>query len=97
MKPLAYSSIIAFMTHYQMLTEANTGQDVAIQLSSEEHETLAAMRKLIDELAPDERAALACDGLNAAPGPGSNESSRRYERAALKLRRLLLAKGVLQG
>ncbi|HKV53940.1 MAG TPA: hypothetical protein VJN94_04790 [Candidatus Binataceae bacterium] len=85
----AYSSMTAFIAHYRWLSEAEAG-GAASQLLPAERQTLAVMRTLIGELTPDERAAL-FEHAHDEP------NRRQYERASLKLRRVLLAEGVLQG
>jgi predicted ArsR family transcriptional regulator len=97
MKQLAYSSIAAFLAHYRALRDAAGKRDNKRLLSTEERDMLAAMETLIEPLRPEERALLLADDANGEGWRASNEERRRRQRAELKLRRLLLAKGILRG
>jgi len=91
MKPPAYSSMEAFLAHYRILRElAHTGGGDRGALNQSERETLAEMERLAAPLSPGERAALFD---SAAAG----ERARRQQRAELKLRRILRARGIPQG
>ena len=96
MKQLAYSSTTAFLAHRRVLDEAAAGRGGRCSLSPQEKKILQAMNELMESLRLQERSILLAD---AASGHGeilSGEERRRWERAELKLRRLLLAKGVLR-
>jgi hypothetical protein len=97
MKQLAYSSSAAFLAHYRALSDAAAGRDGTPALSVRDHETLEAMEQLLEVLKPDERTMLAADAASGDDKRVSDEEWRRRERAHLKLRRLLLTKGVLRG
>jgi hypothetical protein len=79
----AYASLAAFLAHFRALAAASSR-------SAEEDRMLAAMRKYVDAIAPDERAALDSDA-------GTPAARRRRERAELHLRRELIARGAIAG
>jgi len=93
MKQLAYSSGAAFLAHYWALTNARAGGLVAF--STEDRETLDVMCQLVKALTSEERTILLADpaGDDSEAKPGAIR--RRRERAQLKLRRLLLAAGIV--
>jgi hypothetical protein len=78
-----YASLAAFLAHYRALAGASSR-------STAEDRMLAAMRKYLDAIAPDERAALDSD-------PGTPAARRHRERAELHLRRELIARGAIAG
>jgi hypothetical protein len=78
-----YSSLAAFLAHYRALRRNHAR-------SAEDGRRLAAMEQLLALLRSDEREAIESD--SAAP-----EVARHRERTALKLRRELLARGVIDG
>jgi hypothetical protein len=96
MKQLAYSSTAAFLAHYRLLSNAADGRGAAYPLSSQDQETLKAMGKLMEALSPEERTVLLNDGTTDYEECASSEERRRQERARLKLRQLLVNKGVLR-
>jgi hypothetical protein len=79
-----YSSLAAFLAHYRALRGDHDAGRAA------DGGRLAAMEQLIALLRAEERAAIESD--SDAP-----EVARHRERAQLKLRRELLARGVLDG
>jgi hypothetical protein len=79
-----YSSVSAFLAHYQTLR-----QIPASSISDDDRNRLAAMEKLLDILRPEERAAVASDANDTA-------TMRHRERAAIHLRRELSSRGVLE-
>jgi len=99
MERLAYSSIAAFLAHRRLLGEAATAHERIHPLSLSESEILQTMNQLMESLTLEERSILLADGSSADAssdeGRLSGEARRRRARAELKLRRLLLAKGVL--
>jgi hypothetical protein len=100
MERLAYSSIAAFLAHRRLLGEAATAHESIHPLSLRESEILQTMNQLMDSLTLEERSILLADGSSVdassdEEGRLSGEARRRRARAELKLRRLLLAKGVL--
>ncbi len=97
MRQLAYSSMAAFLAHYRALNEAAGEHGGTRPLSADEHETLAAMRPLIEALTPEERASLVAYAAGGELNRASSEKSRRRERAETKLRGILLAQGALRG
>lgn len=83
MKTAKYSSLAAFLAHYRALRAEPDG-------GAGDGGRLAAMEQLLALLRAEEREAIESD--STAP-----EVARHRERAALKLRRELLARGVLDG
>jgi len=95
-KQLAYSSMLAFLAHFRLLSDAAARSGGPDPLSAGDHEILGTMRQLMEGLTLEERAILLAD----AAGAGScisAEKRRQSARAEQKLRRLLLVKGVLRG
>jgi hypothetical protein len=85
----------AFLAHYRALSAAATQSAGSARLSDDERKVMATMQPLMESLTPSERAVLTLDvGKNWT---ASTEASRRYRRAELKLHRILMEKGVLQG
>jgi len=78
-----YSSVSAFLAHYQSLRKIP-----AASLSADDRNRLTAIATLLEILRPEERAAI----ISAANDPAS---VRRRERASLRLRRELIARGAL--
>ena len=95
MEQLAYSSTAAFLAHYRILSNAATDRDRIDPLSKREAEMLAAMRRVMEALPPNERAALLADAAGNEKHV-SGEERRRSQRAQFKLRRILLNKGVVR-
>jgi hypothetical protein len=95
MEELAYSSTAAFLAHSRILGEAAAARDGVYPLSPREREILEAMNRLMGSLTPEERRILVADSSSGHEEHLSGEARRRWERAQLKLRRLLLAKGIL--
>jgi len=96
MKQLAYSSTAAFLAHYRVLSNAAAEHGSSYPLSPQEREILEATRQLMETLTPEERTILLADAAGDETCV-SGEEQRRCERAQLKLRRLLLTKGVIRG
>ncbi len=82
MKQPAYSSLEAFLAHYHALKAAG-------QAGAEERSLLGAMEQLLAVLRAEERLALESDSTEPAV-------ARHRERALLRLRRELRARGVLE-
>jgi hypothetical protein len=80
-----YSSLAAFLAHHDTLRKIPPSA-----IAVEDRNLLAAMEKLLAVLRPEERIALTTDTGN----PGV---ARHRERALLRLRRELLARGVIDG
>jgi hypothetical protein len=80
-----YSSVSAFLAHYQALRKLS-----APALTEDDRNRLTAMELLLDLLRPEERAAVVSDSNNPA-------AVRHRERASLRLRRELIARGALDG
>jgi len=78
-----YSSVSAFLAHYQSLRKIP-----ASSRNEDDRKRLEAIEKLLEILRPEERDAIASDSDDAA-------RLRRRERAATRLRRELSARGVL--
>lgn len=78
-----YSSITAFLAHWRALRTASA-------LDGEDRNQIAAMEPFFSVLSPAERAALESD-------TGDSSTARHRERAELRLRRELLARGVIDG
>ncbi len=78
-----YSSITAFLAHRRALRLAET-------LTPEDRTRLAAMEQLFAVLAPAEKEALDSESSDPAV-------ARRRERAQHRLRRDLIARGILDG
>ena len=89
MKPHTYSSMEAFLAHYRLLKTPGFGGKPR-SLTDDGQSLLSEMERLIGILSPDEKSALLDSGETAG------QIARRRERAELKLRRALLARGVLQ-
>ena len=96
MKQLAYSSTAAFLAHFRVLSNAAAGHGDNCPLSAQERETLDEMHHLMEALTLEECAILLADTASGEQRCGSGEERRRRERAELRLRRLLLAKGVVR-
>jgi hypothetical protein len=97
MKQVPYSSTIAFLAHYRVLSNAATGRSDTYQLSAQDRETLDEMDHLMEALTAKERTVLLADIASGERTSVSGEERRRRERAELKLRRLLLTKAVVRG
>jgi hypothetical protein len=91
-----YSSLAAFIAHYDALRAAHADVARASAANPDDAATLAAMETIVGELSPADRDAL----RNAAPSPDAHPSGpagRHRARAELRLRRLLAARGLLAG
>ena len=88
-----YSSLTAFLAHYHVLAAALKERGGA-SVSPEEKELLNMMEQALGALDPADRAALI---ETKGEAESSSVTSHREVRAALKLRRLLAARGMLQG
>ena len=90
MKRRAYSSLAAFLAHYRALSAAaRSGVARPTTLGGGERELLAAMEDALAALSPEERMALLAES-------GESAVARRRARAELKLRRVLVARALLQ-
>ncbi len=78
-----YSSLAAFLAHRRALRAASA-------LAPEDRNRLAAMEQFFSILTPAERVAIDSDAADPA-------AARHRERAERRLRRELLARGVLDG
>ncbi|MBF6560396.1 MAG: hypothetical protein IVW56_08915 [Candidatus Binataceae bacterium] len=107
MKLGAYSSLTAFLAHYDALRAAREAAAAAHPAAAAvddappadtpgDRATLAAMEALVAELGAADRAVLnpAAPAASAAPLAGA---ARHRARAELNLRRLLAARGLLAG
>lgn len=96
MEQLAYSSAAAFLAHYGMLKNAAADRGGIDPLSKRDAETLAAMEHVMEALTPEECAALLADTAAGNEKSASSEELRRRQRAQIKLRRILLSKGIVR-
>jgi hypothetical protein len=78
-----YSSVSAFLAHYQTLRKLPASAQ-----SEDDRKRLAAIERLLEVLRPEERAAVVSDSNDPA-------LVRHRERASLRLRRELMARGAL--
>ena len=78
-----YSSVSAFLAHYQTLRKIPASARI-----EDDRNRLVAMERLLEVLRPEERAAVVSDSDDAA-------LARHRERASLRLRRELMARGAL--
>ena len=95
MTPEAYTSLAAFLAHWQVLRHASAGA-----LAADELARRAEMGKIIAVLRPEERAALEAANPEAAANaderPADGGAARRHrERAELRLARELRTRGML--
>jgi hypothetical protein len=95
MEQLAYSSITAFLAHYATLSSAATDRGGINRLPEREAEILIAMQHVMEALTPEERTVLMADAARDEKR-AAGEERRRCERALLKLRRILLSKGIVR-
>jgi hypothetical protein len=91
----AYSSLEAFLAHRDALSAAARHMGDACELVSHERDLLALMDQTFEALDPGDRAALAT--VTSLPRPTGGSVARRRARAERSLRRLLTARGILQG
>ena len=96
MKLRTYSSLAAFIAHYETLRAAQVNVGAAGVANPDDAATLTAMETIAGELSPADRDALhdASSSLDAHP---SGYAMRHRARAELNLRRLLAARGLLAG
>ncbi len=87
MNPHGYSSLVAFLAHFEALRRARD----AGAIMPADTQTLAALEALIAELPDADRAALA----TPADADSSASAARHRARAELHLARILAAHGVL--
>ena len=80
-----YSSLAALLAHYDTLRKIPPSA-----IGADDRTVLAAIEKLLALLRPEERDALTKDSSDPA-------AARHRERALLRLRRELLARGVIDG
>jgi Asp/Glu/hydantoin racemase len=78
-----YSSVAAFLAHYQSLRQVP-----ASSRTEDDRKRLEAMELLLENLRPEERAAVIANSDDPA-------IARHRERASLRLRRELMAMGAL--
>ena len=88
MKLHTYSSLAAFIAHYDLLRAAQT--DSTAISNPDDAAALAEMERIIGELSNADRSAL-------TDTTASGDAGRRRGRAELKLRRVLVARGLLAG
>ena len=100
MKLRTYSSLAAFMAHYDIFRAAHAdgarAADSGVPKPADAA-TLTEMERIIAELSAADRAALANDTTPVADAISSGAATRHRARAELKLRRLLAAHGILAG
>lgn len=96
MKLRTYSSLAAFIAHYETLRAAHIDPAHAGVLNPDDAATLAAMESIVGELSPVDRDALH-DAAASADAPLSGPATRHRARAERKLHRLLTARGLLAG
>jgi hypothetical protein len=99
MKLRTYSSLAAFITHYETVRAAHANRAVAGAAGTanpDDTATLAAMENIVGELSPADRDALR-DASSSPDAHPSGDAARHRARAELKLRRLLAARGLLAG
>ncbi|MFZ0889068.1 MAG: hypothetical protein WA005_11490 [Candidatus Binataceae bacterium] len=84
MKLTPYSSLAAFAAHYRALRSSK-------EFTEDERARLAEMNEALDTLGADIRAVLDSEAA------GDGAAMRRRERAERKLRRELIARGMLTG
>jgi ferric-dicitrate binding protein FerR (iron transport regulator) len=96
MKLSTYSSLAAFIAHYETLRAIHS--DVArANVASPDHDAaLAAMESIVDELSPADRDALR-DASSSSGANSSRAAARHRARAELALHRALAARGLLAG
>jgi hypothetical protein len=80
-----YSSVSAFLAHYQSLQKIPVSAQTA-----DDRNRLKAIELLLEILRPEERAAVLSDSIEPAV-------TRHRERASLRLRRELATRGALDG
>jgi hypothetical protein len=96
MNPPVYSSLEAFLAHYDALSAAAARRaDAASTLGSHERDLLVVMDQTLDALDPGDRAAIAA--VTSPPPPAAGAVACRRARAERSLRRVLAARGILQG
>ncbi len=95
MKLRTYSSLAAFIAHYDALRAAHADVARAGAPNPDDAATLAAMETIVDELSPADRDAFHHDASPAPDAHPSGAAARHRARAELKLRRLLAARGFL--
>ncbi len=94
-----YSSLAAFLAHYQTLRKipaSEASPDDARRLAAME-QLLALLRSEERSAITEERAAIESDRGAIEPDSGASAVARHRERASIKLRRELLARGVIDG
>jgi len=87
-----YTSLSAFLAHYQTLRRIP-----AAKAAPEDANRLAAMEQLLAVLRPEERSALKEKTDAIESDSGDSAAARHRERASIRLRRELLARGVIDG
>ena len=96
MKLRTYSSLSAFIAHYETLRSAHSRPAYGGDANPDDAATLAAMEGIVAELSPRDRDALRDASFSSDTHP-SGAAVRHRARAELKLHRLLAARGVLAG
>ena len=100
MKLRTYSSLAAFIAHYESLRATHADVDPAAHVSvanPDDDATLAAMESILGELSPADRDALRHDNASLSNAHSAGAAARHRARAELNLRRLLAARGLLAG
>jgi hypothetical protein len=90
-----YSSLTAFLAHYDALRRRRP-DGFAATLAADAA-ARAEIDGVIDELGDADRAALADEPASVANAASAGAAARHRTRAELKLRRLLIARGMLSG
>jgi hypothetical protein len=96
MKLRTYSSLAAFIAHYETLRAAHVNVGAPRAANPDDAATLAAMETIVGELSPADRDALH-DASSSRDAHPSGFAMRHRARAELNLRRLLAARGLLAG
>jgi hypothetical protein len=96
MKLRTYSSLAAFIAHYETLRAAHADVASGGPANPDDAATLAAMETIVGELSPADRDALR-DAASSSDANSSGTAARHRARAELALHRLLAARGLLAG
>ena len=97
MKLRTYSSLAAFIAHYETLRAAHVNVGAAGVANPDDAATLTAMETIVGELSPADRDALRHDNASLSNAHSAGAAARHRARAELNLRRLLAARGLLAG
>jgi hypothetical protein len=96
MKLRTYSSLAAFIAHYETLCAAHAHPAHAGVANPDDAATLTAMESIVGQLSPTDRDALR-DAASPTDAHLSGTATRHRARAELKLHRLLASRGLLAG